>query len=145
MFEVWLISPAIIIHWWLEAIPSLPSDMTYLKDLRGLGQLATLNRLIFQLCFIMLKMKLRVCRNLCENFRQMTKNEEVIAYASWVVGWREVYIKSASRTMCREGWGGGTGLNYCFFFHWKTLFIIPTYSLSCNKQTRLVGCVGWSQ
>ena len=31
----------------------------------------TLNRLIFQLCFIMLKMKLYVCRNLCENFRQV--------------------------------------------------------------------------
>ena len=32
---------------------------------------------------IMLKMKLYVCRNLCENFRQYrTKNEEVIAYTS---------------------------------------------------------------
>ena len=32
---------------------------------------ATLYRLIFQLCFIMLNMKLYVCRNLCENFRQI--------------------------------------------------------------------------
>ena len=32
---------------------------------------ATQNLLIFQLCFTMLKMKLYVCRNLCENFRQI--------------------------------------------------------------------------
>ena len=31
----------------------------------------TLNSLIFQLCFIILKMKLYVCRNLCENFREI--------------------------------------------------------------------------
>ena len=43
----------------------------------------TLNRLVFQLCLIMLKMKLYVCRNLCENFRQIgRKNKEVIAYTS---------------------------------------------------------------
>ena len=32
---------------------------------------ATQNLLILQLCFTMLKMKLYVCRNLCENFRQI--------------------------------------------------------------------------
>ena len=32
---------------------------------------ATLNHIIFQLCFIILKMKLCVCRNLCGNFRQI--------------------------------------------------------------------------
>ena len=31
----------------------------------------TQNRLIFQLCFIMLKIKLYVCRILCENFIQI--------------------------------------------------------------------------
>ena len=40
----------------------------FLWNLRGP---TTQNRLIFQLCFIMLKMKLYVCRNLCENFRQI--------------------------------------------------------------------------
>ena len=32
---------------------------------------ATQNLLIFQLCFTMLKMKLYVCKNFCENFRQI--------------------------------------------------------------------------
>ena len=32
---------------------------------------ATQNRLIFQLCFIMPKLKLYVCRILCENFSQI--------------------------------------------------------------------------
>ena len=32
---------------------------------------ANLNHLIFQLFFIILNMKLYVCRNLCENFRQI--------------------------------------------------------------------------
>ena len=36
-----------------------------------LRNLTTQNRLIFQLCFIMLKMKLYLCRNLCGNFRQI--------------------------------------------------------------------------
>ena len=38
------------------------------KWLRGS---ATQNCLIFPFCFFMLKMKLYVCRNLCENFRQI--------------------------------------------------------------------------
>ena len=33
----------------------------------------TLNSLIFQLCFIILKMKLYVCRNLFENFREIRR------------------------------------------------------------------------
>ena len=42
---------------------------------------ATQNRLIFQLCFIMPKIKLYVCRILCENFRQIgQKMKKVIAY-----------------------------------------------------------------
>ena len=36
-----------------------------------LGNLTTQKRLIFQLCFIMIKMKLYLFRNLCENFRQI--------------------------------------------------------------------------
>ena len=32
---------------------------------------ATQNLLISQLCFTVLKMKLYMCRNLCENFRQI--------------------------------------------------------------------------
>ena len=34
-------------------------------------RLATQNSLIFQLCFIMLKIKLNVCGILCENFIQI--------------------------------------------------------------------------
>ena len=40
----------------------------FVPELRGS---TTQNRLIFQLCFIMLKIKLYVCRILCENFIQI--------------------------------------------------------------------------
>ena len=43
-------------------------ERTGLSSLRGS---ATQNLLISQLCFTVLKMKLYVCRNLCENFRQI--------------------------------------------------------------------------
>ena len=89
----------------------------------------------FQLFLFILKMKQYVCRNLYENFRQKMK-KLALAYASRVVGSREVNTKSASNTTCREGWGWVTGLNYWFFFHWKTLCIIPTLYVLCNKQTR---------
>ena len=40
---------------------------------------------------------------------------------------RDVY-KLARRAMCREGWG--TGLNYWFFFYWKTLGVLFLASMS---------------
>ena len=43
-------------------------SLFFLRILRGS---ATQNRLIFQLCFIILKIKLYVCRILCENFIQI--------------------------------------------------------------------------
>ena len=33
-------------------------------------------------------------------------------------------------------WRDGDGALVYFFFHWKTLCIIPTHCLSCNKQSR---------
>ena len=48
-------------HWW-------PLSPKFQFHLRGS---TTLNSLIFQLCFIILKIKLYLCRNLCENFREI--------------------------------------------------------------------------
>ena len=63
------------------AIKAITEEMA--KHIAGIGQddikkkintlrgSATQNRLIFQLCFIMPKIKLYVCRILCENFIQI--------------------------------------------------------------------------
>ena len=53
----------------------------------------------------MLKMKLYVCRNLCENFRQIGQiaNEEVIAYTSWVVSCDPVQLVQPVVPHTREG------------------------------------------
>ena len=52
--------------------PYLASCILYASPLKLRGS-TTQNRLIFQLCFIMLKIKLYVCRILCENFIQIGK------------------------------------------------------------------------
>ena len=64
---IWLIFGVKFIEISENEIESKVQKQSY-SDLRGS---TTLNRLIFQLCFIVLKIKLYVCRILCENFIQI--------------------------------------------------------------------------
>ena len=49
-----------------------------LSNKNSLRGSATQNCLIFRFCFFMLKMKLYVCRNLCENFRQIGQKMKML-------------------------------------------------------------------
>ena len=103
--------------------------------------------LVFQLCFIMLKMKLYVCRNfkLVWKFQtNWTKNEEVIAYTSWVVRHDRVQPFLPPRSpglQAREGRGWGNGPMYWFFLC-KLSNAILTKCLSCNSYAKETGVPG---
>ena len=84
--------------------------LIFFNSLRGP---ATLNRLIFQTC---LKWNCSyVCRNFCENFKQ--KNEEVIAYTSWVV--RRDRVQSLSQPDRKQGREGGGEMVQCIDFSFE--------------------------
>ena len=55
----------------LGRVPLWAGESADFLEVLGLRGSTTQNRLIFQLCFIMLKIKLYVCKILCENFMQI--------------------------------------------------------------------------
>ena len=69
-----------------------------------------------------------------------TKNEEVIAYTSWVVVWREVYINQPYRLASHIAYKGGRGgvmVKCIAFSHGSCLLML--YLPSGAKQTGIHG------
>ena len=68
---------------------------------------------------------------MCKFQRNRTKNEEVIAYATWVVLWREVYINRPGARRIALGMRVWSKLFYFFFFTGRHLVYYSYLSMSC--------------
>ena len=100
----------------------------------------TQNWLIFQFCFLMLKIKLYVYKNLCENFRQIgqkMKNYSLYKLSSCVT--RSVYksvIPHGQSYRLQGGVGVGNGQMYCFFLWKLSTNAVPTEWCNANRYSR---------
>ena len=110
----------------------------YTVVLRTYGDRLPKNCLIFQLCFIMPKIKLYVCRILCENFIQIRqKNESYSLYNLSTLTLLPAVIFERAATHWRESRWWGNGVMYCFFLLNCPMIFLRTF-LTCNVQREQV-------
>ena len=79
-------------------------------------------------------MCVETCVKISEKSDEKWRSYSIRNLSSFV---REVYIDRPGALRVRRAGDGGTGLNYWFFFYWKTLGVLFLPSMSCvtSRQT----------